>query len=393
MSKLKELFPDWRYIKLCIYIVLTAILLYIAYLFIGNLNQIVQAALSVLSSLARAFSPLMIGLILSYLISPLVELIDNKLMAKLFFKQPTDPVKLEKQAGIRRTLSILVTFLLILFALCGIIYAFAVLIVGQLFFTSIQSMVDSIVNYFLKYESIISNWMMNLPTSGLEDQIQILANKGIAWFSRAFSTSSIITHLANFSGNLVNFVIGTVISIYLLKDKDFFIRLWRKTLHLLLPMKTRAKVSDALFSIHTVISQFLRGQVLDALIVAVLSSVGLSLIQLDFAVFLGCFAGLANFIPYFGPIISIIPAGLIGLLTGGVSQAILTVIVLVIVQQIDCNIIYPRVVGASTGLHPLFILISVTVGGFYWGILGMIIAVPIAAILKVFLMKKIENLP
>lgn len=392
MSKLKELFSDWRYIKVCLYVVLTAVLLYIAYFFIGNLNQLVQLIIYILKSLSHAFAPLLIGLVLAYLISPLVELLDNKLMAKVFFKLPADPVKLEKQTGLRRTLSILITFLLIFFAICSIIYAFAVLIVGQLFFTSMQSMIDSIINYFLKYESVISGWVHNLPAAGLEDQLQLFANKAIAWFSRAFSTSSIIAYLTNLSGSLVNFVIGIVVSIYLLKDKEFFIRLWRKTLHLLLPMKAHAKVSEALFSIHMVISQFLRGQVLDALIVAVLSSVGLSLIGLDFAVFLGCFAGLANFIPYFGPIISIIPAGLIGLLTGGASQALLAVIVLIIIQQIDCNIIYPRVVGASTGLHPLFILISVTVGGYYWGILGMIIAVPIAAILKVFLMKKIASL-
>lgn len=187
-------------------------------------------------------------------------------------------------------------------------------------------------------------------------------------------------------------VLGLVVSVYLLKDKDFFLRLWRKALHLMLPMKANAVVTETLSDINGVVSQFVRGQLLDALIIAVLSSVGLSLIGLDFAVFIGCFCGLCNIIPYFGPIISTVPAALVGLLTGGVTQGLLAILVLIVIQQIDANVIYPRVVGGSIGLHPLFVLISVTVGGYYGGILGMILAVPTAAIIKVFIMKKLSSI-
>ncbi|MBR0599708.1 AI-2E family transporter [Sinanaerobacter chloroacetimidivorans] len=392
MSKIKEMISDWRYVRLCLYIVFTAALLYIIYLVIGNIDQVLETVSSVIRSLTSAFSPLIIGLILAYLISPLVEFIDNKIISKFFFRMPTDPVKLEKREGLKRTISILITYLLIIVIICGIIYAFAVLIVGQLVFTSVQSMIDSIVAYFMKYESVIRGWALNLPTTGLEDRLQNVANTVISWISDNFSTSSVLAFIANIGGSLLNMVLGIVVSIYLIKDKDFFIRLWRKTLHLLLPMKAHAKVSETLSDINTVVSQFLRGQLLDALIIAVLSSIGLTVIGLDFAVFLGCFAGLANVIPYFGPILSAVPAAIIGLLTGGVSQALLALLVLIFIQQIDSNIIYPRVVGSSTGLHPLFILVSVTVGGYYWGIIGMILAVPIAAILKLFIMKKIDGI-
>jgi predicted PurR-regulated permease PerM len=156
-------------------------------------------------------------------------------------------------------------------------------------------------------------------------------------------------------------------------------------------MRANAVVTETLSDINSIVSQFLRGQLLDTLIIAILSSIGLSLIGLDFALFIGCFAGICNIIPYFGPIISTVPAALVGLLTGGPSEALLAIFVLLAIQQVDSNIIYPRVVGSSTGLHPLFVLISVTVGGYYGGILGMIIAVPIAAIIKVFIMKKLDS--
>ncbi|MEL7656970.1 MAG: AI-2E family transporter [Bacillota bacterium] len=391
MSKVKEMLSDWKYVKLCLYIVFTAALLYVIYLIIGNLDLVLQSISSVIGSLASAFSPLLIGLIIAYLLSPLVEFINKKVVSRFFVKLPADPIKLEKRLGLQRTISILITFLIIFLIICIIIYAFAFLIVGDLVFSSLQNMVNDIVDYFTKYETVFKSWAETLPNSGIEDQVQKYTNSVITWLSHNFSTAAIVSFIGNVAGSILNVVLGMVVSIYLLKDKDFFLRLWRKTLHVTLPMRANAIVTGTLSDINTVISQFLRGQMLDALIIAILSSIGLSLIGLDFAVFLGCFAGLCNIIPYFGPVISMVPAALIGLLTGGFSQAMFAVLVLVIIQQIDSNIIYPRVVGSSTGLHPLFILISVTVGGYYAGILGMILAVPTAAIIKVFLMKKLDS--
>lgn len=392
MSRIKEMLSDWKYIRICLYIVFTAALLYVVYLIIGNFDQVLRGVSSVFSSLSSAFSPLIIGLIIAYLLSPLVEFINSKFVSKLFFHTHTDPLKLEKSMGRRRTVSILITFLFIFLIICIIIYAFAFLIVGDLVFTSLQNMLDSIIEYFSKYESVFRSWAAAIPNSGIEDRLQDFANDVISWISENFSTESIISFISGLGGSLLNMVLGVVVSIYLLKDKDFFLRLWRKALHLTLPMKANAAVTETLSDINRVVSQFLRGQLLDALIIAVLSSIGLSLIGLDFAVFIGCFAGLCNIIPYFGPVISVIPAALVGLLTVGATQALLAILVLAIIQQLDANIIYPRVVGGSIGLHPLFVLISVTVGGYYAGIIGMILAVPTAAIIKVFIMKKLDSI-
>lgn len=391
MLKIKEMLSDWKYMKLCLYIVFTAALLYVIYLVIGNLDRVLVAVSAFLGSIASAFSPLIIGLIIAYLLSPFVEFINSKVVSKFSFKTPSDPIKLEKSLGRRRTISILIAFLLIFLIICIIIYAFAFLIVGDLVFTSLQNMVDSIVDYFSKYESVFRSWAAAIPNSGIEERLQDVANDVILWVSNNFSTASIINIIANAGGGLLNMVLGIVVSIYLLKDKDFFLRLWRKALHLTLPMRANAVVTETLSDINQVVSQFLRGQLLDALIIAVLSSIGLSLIGLDYAIFIGCFAGLCNIIPYFGPVISTVPAALVGLLTGGLSEALFAILVLVIIQQIDANVIYPRVVGSSIGLHPLFVLVSVTVGGHYGGILGMILAVPTAAIIKVFIMKKLDS--
>lgn len=392
MKKLKEMLSDWKYLKFCLYVVITAALLYMVYLIIGNMDLILRYVSSILSSLFTAFSPLIFGLIIAYLLSPLVEFINNKGVSKLFFKQPSNPLRLEKMLGLQRTISILITFILILIIIFIIIYAFAFLIIGDLAFAGMQNMVDTIADYFIKYESVLRSWASTLPNSGIEERIQSAANEIIAWISNSFSTSAIINFITNLSGRILSIVLGIVVSIYLLKDKAFFIRLWRKTLHVILPMKANAIVTETLRDINRVVSRFLRGQLLDALLIAILSSVAFSIIGLEFAVFLGCFAGICNIIPYFGPIISTVPAALIGLVTEGFSQAFLAILAMIIVQQIDSNFLYPRIVGSTVGLHPLFILISVTVGGYYGGILGMVLAVPIAGIIKVLLMKKLDLL-
>ena len=164
--------------------------------------------------------------------------------------------------------------------------------------------------------------------------------------------------------------------------------LWNKTTRIVLPGKVCVSLNGILGDINKVLSRFLRGQLLDALILAILSSVGLSVIGLDFAVVIGCFAGLSNIIPYFGSLIGITLAVIVGLLSGGLSKAVLAVIVLLIIQQIDGNIIYPHVVGSSTGLHPVFVLLAVIFAGHFWGITGMIVAVPTAACIRLFLVRR-----
>ncbi len=390
MNKLKELFTDWRYMKFSLYIAFTAALLYILYFIIKNFTTVLNSVLSVLGSICTALAPLFIGLILAYLLSPLVDMVDTKVVSKLFFKLPKNARKAEKQLQSRRVISILLTYILILLVTLLLIYSFAFLIVGQLVFSGLSGVLESIATYFSQYEEIFRNFMNSLPDNGLEDRFSALFTDIAEWISKNFSGEAVLSFVAGIGGSLVNVVLGMVVSIYLIKDKEFFKRIWRKALHLIFPMKHGAKINDILFDMDKVFSRFLRGQLLDALIVAIITSVILTIIRLDFAVLLGCFAGLTNVIPYFGPIFGAIPAVIVALFTGGLTKAVITLVAFIIIQQIDGNIIYPKVVGSSTGLHPVFVLLAVTFGGYFWGIIGMVLAVPVVACIKQFIIRKVE---
>ncbi|QIB70127.1 AI-2E family transporter [Aminipila butyrica] len=387
MTKFKEYLPEKHWWKYSIFIAFTAAVLYALFFIIKNFNNLTAGLLAVFSSLGSALNPLFIGLILTYLLSPLVDMINKKLMSKIIFTHTKDSARLAKMEKTKRLISVLLTYIILIAIIVMVIYAFAVLILGQFVFSGIDSMVNAVVEYVSTYEVSIKNWIAGLPDMGLAEHVQAFANRGMVWLSTHFSAGSAINWITGISGSIVNLVIGMIISIYILMDKDFFARLWRKFLHLTLPQKANAVLTETLNDINSVLSAFIRGALLDSLIVAIISSLGLSILGLDFAVFIGCFAGLANIIPYFGPIMGMIPAFIVGAFTDGLTQGITAVIVLLIVQQIDGNLIYPKIVGSTTGLHPLFVLLAVSVAGYYWGILGMILAVPLAGITQTFLLK------
>lgn len=391
MTKVKDFLMDRHYLKICSYVALTSITVYLMYLFITHFPTILGWLMAGVGSLSAAFAPALIGLILAYLLSPVVHLVDQRLVSRFIPTRSGSTAKVLKRTGQRRTISILLTYLVIAMILVLIIYAFAALVGGQLMSQSIYSLLESITAYFEQYENIFRDLGYQVTDSGMQDQLQPLINSVLKWISDHFSTSAIISFITSLGGGVLNFLLGLVVSIYLLKDKDFFLSLWRKFLHTALSKESSIKLNLLLTDINSVIGKFLRGQLLDGLIVAVIASISLSLVGLDFAVFIGFFAGIANIIPYFGPILGMIPAVIVGLLTGGISQAVFAVIVLLVIQQIDSAIISPRVVGSSVGLHPVMVLISVTVGGYYWGIIGMLLAVPTAGIIRVLVMKQIEQ--
>lgn len=391
MEKLKEIMKDHTFMKGSIFILVNAFLLYVMYFIIKNIGWLSAGLWKGLCVLADAFWPLILGLILAYLLNPLSELIDSKLMSKIV-KLPADPIKAEKRKNLRHFISVIIMFLLVIAAIIAIIYGFAVMIIGKVVFQDLSATVQDLLSGIVKYESTFRGWITNnLPDGLLSEKLTEVANAIMKWIGENVNATSVIAFFTSIGGSVVDVVIAVIISIYLMKDKQFFLGLWRKFLHLVMPQKGHALLKETLSEINAVLSRFIRGALLDALFVAILSSIGLSIMGLEASVFIGVFAGIANVIPYFGPVMGMIPAFLMGLCTGGFWHGALAVIILLVVQQIDSNIIYPKVVGSSTGLHPLMVLLAVTIFGYFGGILGMLLAVPAAGIIQVFVVKWANN--
>lgn len=391
MNKVKEIMKDSAFIRGSFFIVFNAFLLYVLFSIIKNIGWVTDILTQGLNLLIEAFWPLIIGLILAYLLNPLSEFIDNKLVAKLI-KVPDDPIKAERRSNFSHFISVLLTIILVIVAVIAIIYGFAVLLIGRVVFNDFSSLMNDFMAAVIRYEDTFRNWIAtNIPEGMISEKLGDLAGFIMCWIGENISVTSLISTFTNIGGSVIDIVIGIIISIYLMKDKKYFLGLWRKFLHLTLPQKCNAVVTEALSEVNVVLSKFIRGALLDALIIAILSSIGLSLMGLEAAVFIGIFAGICNVIPYFGPVIGMVPAFLMGLFTEGFWEGILAIIILFVIQQIDANLIYPKIVGSSTGLHPLMVLLAVSVFGYFGGILGMLLAVPIAGIIQVFVVKWATN--
>lgn len=390
MTKVKDYLKDKTLQRYAVFIVVTAFLLFALYFIFKNLNIIADYTYKGFSGILNTLTPLFIGMFIAYLLNPLVTTVYQKLFFKAFPTLP-DPEKDAKRQKRNRLLSVLVSYILVLTCLIAVIIGFVAMIGGQLVLDSVPKMMSNFSNYFLAYEDTLRAWVNEIPSDMLSERIEGFINSFLQWISESFSSGSIVSSVKNIGGNILNIVIGLVISIYLSYDKDFFLDLWSKFLNLVFPQKIGLTINNNFREVNGILSQFLRGVLLDALIVAILTSIGFTILGLDFAVFLGVFAGLSNVIPYFGPVIGAVPAFFVGLLTDGVKEGLLAIVVLIIVQQIDANLIYPRVVGGSTGLHPLFVLLAVSIGGSYGGLIGMIIAVPIAGIVQLYVQKWVKK--
>ena len=403
MNKYREYMKNRTFSRSVFFIVFTAVLLYITYFVLRDFSTVAGGVASVISSVISAFSPLWIGLILAYIINPMVEAIDKNVIGRISQAWKKDPpedhinneaiqqfIKNRTGKSVSKTksrlFSIVITYLLIIAAVIAIIYGFAAMVLGEIIITSIPDLFESTMNLALSYEAEFKSWAANLPSGVFSSYISEGVNTIFTWISDNFSASGIISTVSGLSNSVFNFVLGVIVSIYLIADKDFFLGIWSKLIYLVCPKKN-ALVNETLCEINVVLSSFIRGVLIDSVCVAILSSIVLSVIHLKFAVFIGVFAGIANVIPYFGPVLGMVPAFLIGTFTDSLLKGIIAVISLIIVQQIDTNIIYPRVVGSSTGLKPLFVLLAVSAAGYYGGIMGMLIAVPTAGIIQVFVLK------
>jgi predicted PurR-regulated permease PerM len=370
---------DKNLLKYSFYVILTVTALYILNAVIVNIGSIFETIFAFLGNIMTILSPFIIALVIAYLLYPMVKWMEINLLSK--FKM---------NCQIKRTLSVLLTYLLIVGAFILFIYSTYAMIGGQITNNvNVNNMIDSIMKYSQRYNDIFQSAVAKLETSGLSADIKEQFTNIIERLNGFVGTAvnAIFDFFKQLGSNLLNILLGVIIAFYILKDLEYFKRFSNDCFEAVLRQNTNKKTKLFLRDVDNVVSKFIRGQLLDGLIVGILSSLGLWIIGLDFPVLIGMTAGIANIIPYFGPIIGSVPAVIVGLLSDSPIKALFAVLMLLLVQQLDGAIIAPKVVGESVGLHPVFVILSIVIGGAYFGLLGMLLAVPAAGIIKLLVMR------
>lgn len=280
-----------------------------------------------------------------------------------------------------RNLSILTVYLIVLLLLVILINCILPVV-----FESVKDLFGNIQGY---YETIINKYN-ELPEDSLlkqefvKEEIRNIQNIDMKQYFNADKILEYIINALSAVTSLFDIFVAIIVSIYILAERNKIIDTLKKYTKAMFKDKTYKNIDKYFDNSNEIFFKFIASQFLDAVVVGILVTIALSIMKVKYAPLLGFAIGLFNMIPYFGAIIAIGISAVITLITGGVSQTIWMLIVIVILQQIDANIINPKIVGQSLKISPLLVIFSVTVGGAYFGIIGMFLAVPIMAVVRIF---------
>ena len=325
--------------------------------------------------------PILDGLILAYLLTPVLNAIEKKFILPICKKLNLKTE--EKKTGKRiRMLSILVTIIVVSVA----VYSFFAMIIPQLI-RSIQSIIFQFPIYIDNLTGWIAKLLEDNPKieamvmevfSNYSDQLSHFLNNSFLPKMNELIRSVSISFLS-FVMQLWNLIIGFVISIYILGSKELFAGQAKKMTYAFFETDmANALIADVRFT-HRTFSGFMVGKVIDSIIIGIICFAGTNLMGTPYAVLISVIVGITNVIPFFGPYLGAIPSALLILMVDPL-QCLYFIIFILFLQQFDGNVLGPKILGDSTGLSGFWVIFSITLFGGIFGVLGMIIGVPAFAV-------------
>ena len=360
MEKEKKQWGRW------LYWFILGLALIIVYKALDNFGNVVEGINEFLSVL----SPFLVGIFIAYLLyMPSRKFEELYRKAKIKF--------ISKKARVLGVITVYIIAVAIIVILCSVIL--------PIVFESITDFLSNIPGYI----SNVINQYNNLPEDSflksqiVQDEIHNLQNMDIKQYLNIEQIIGYVMNAISAVFSIVDIFIAIIVSIYILVERKQIITFLKKLAGALFKERTYKNLDKYFNNSNEIFFKFIASQFLDAIVVGILVSIALTIMGVKYAPLLGFFIGLFNMIPYVGAIIATVISALITLITGGLSQTIWMLIVTIILQQIDANIINPKIVGQSLKISPLLVLFAVTVGGAYFGILGMFLAVPVIAVIRI----------
>lgn len=327
-----------------------------------------------------ALEPILLGLLFAYLLSPLVKVIDRHVschVVEFLAKKCKEKIKNKKKVS--RIFSIFLTYLVTFL----MIVLFVKFVIPSLF-DSLNMMLTNIPVYLNNIYDSLKDLVKNNPElEKLIDQWNtdiVQAVRSIVLPSMDMIIANITVGISSILKWTINILIGLIVSVYLIYDKDSFIDGAKKVLRALLPRRIYDTTMTTLGYTDKIFGGFMVAKIIDSLIIGVLTFVIISIFRIPYALIISVIVGITNIIPYFGPFIGAIPC--IGLLLVIDPAKSLTFAILIfLIQQFDGNILGPKLIGNRTGIKSFWVLFSILLFGSLFGFVGMIFGVPVFAII------------
>ena len=323
---------------------------------------------ALLTSIGKILSPLISGVVIAFLLNPLVNFVDCRLGPLLQKKLKVQTAKnLSRAAGIVMAL-IVAGFL---------VYGFFAMLLPQLY-ESVMNIVDNASTYFNSIESYVDKGLEQLR-GFIENWVKTTFLSDMSKLVTTVSTSVIAV-----VKSLTNFIIGLVASIYMLWSKDTFRAQTKK----IMVATMRPSAADRLLALgrnaYRIFNGFIIGKLIDSAIIGVLCYIGCEILKMPFTALVATIVGVTNVIPFFGPIIGAVPSAFLILLVDPL-KAFYFVIFVIVLQQLDGNVIGPKILGNTVGISGFWVLASITIAASIFGFAGMLLGVPVFALIYVLI--------
>lgn len=336
-------------------------------LFVMNVNVVIAAGTAVLSAAA----PLLLGAVIAYILNILLKKIEK------FYFPKTKNVKIISS---RRPVCIVLSFV----ALVAIIMILVNLVVPELV-SAIRLMVDEIPPaieaarvWAIEHSTEIPPIQESLQSVNIDWEATIKKALEVVAAGAGGIFSSVISVVGSVVGTVTQLLIGSIFAIYLLSAKEKLAEQGDNIMKAYMKPETRTRILYVTKTVHETFTSFIAGQLTEAVIIGCLCALGMTLLKMPYAVMTGAVVGVTALIPVVGAYIGA-AIGAFMVFTVNPLQAVMFVIFLVVLQQLEGNLIYPKVVGSSIGLPGMWVLAAVTIGGGVFGIGGMLLGVPLAA--------------
>lgn len=365
--------------------------------------------LAMVTRLCSILMPVIIGVVLAYLLAPLVDFFEkgidgfvSKQVIKLeekkqksakkpltdntFFKLLKKEEKAEKAQS--RLVAIIITFILIGF----IIYLLFSMVAPQIYF-NIRRVIYALPWQLNKLIYQIQHMVIGKPT--LENIVDNLYNQSQKFIDKWVQqdmmgqVTVLISGLYSVVSSVLNFIIGVIVCIYVLMSKETFARQFKKVVHAFLSDEMANNLFIVLKESDKIFGGFITGKLIDSFIIGVLCFIGATILNFPYVALVSVIIGVTNIIPVFGPYLGAVPCTALIFLADP-KKGLIFIIFIIVLQQIDGNIIGPTILGESTGLSPFWVVFSILLGGGLFGIVGMLIGVPTFGVIY-YLFKSLVN--
>ncbi len=323
----------------------------------------------VIVKISKVLVPFLNGFIIAYLINPVM-----KICEKWFSRI----IKKKDRPKLKRILAIISSYIIIL----GVITLFFILIVPQIG-KSIAQFALQVQEWAPKAYATIENFINNTDyeryiAENLEKLVKSVGNLALSYSGD--SLAAVYFGVKNVALAIINLVLGFIISIYMLYDKEKFIRQGKLLTKAFFKEERAHRIIDVSGEAHKIFSGFIGAKIIDSLIVGIICMIGMWILRLPFAELIGFIVGVSNLIPYFGSWIGGAISALMIMVVSPV-QALWFIVLVLVLQQIDNSIISPKILGDSTGISPFWTMFAIIAGGGFFGIVGMLIGVPLFALI------------